>query len=269
MIRRVTALTLPRCGGIVAPRGERLMSREVKASAATPPRQGRRAEVEISSSGDAALVRVYGMLDENFAGFGDPGASTVVLDVSGLKFITSFGVRQWLRAMAGLPATVRDVYLAGCPRIFVEQLNMILNFGGTAQILTLLAPYRCVTCGIETEHSIDAVAQGAQIASGTLPERQCAKCNGKLMLDEIPEMYFACLQRYGPRKVSPVATQLIAMDTRALPKHVIKATVLPRRQTVAAVESPNDRKGHVTFWIVLGVLLAVVATGLYMLVGPS
>ena len=250
------------------------MSREVKASAATPPRQGKRAEVEISNAGDAALVRVYGMLDENFGGFGDPGASTVVLDVSGLKFITSFGVRQWLRAMAGLPPTARDVYLAGCPRIFVEQLNMILNFGGKAQILTLLAPYRCVTCGAESEHMIDAVAQATDIANGRLPERACPKCNGKLVLDEIPEMYFACLQRYGPRHVSPVAQQLIAMDTRALPKQVIKATVAPRKATVAAaVESsnatPSERKSNVLWWIVIGVLLAVVATGLYMLVGPS
>jgi hypothetical protein len=245
------------------------MSREVKASAATPPRQGKRAEVEISSTGDAALVRIYGMLDENFAGFGDPGASTVVLDVSGLKFITSFGVRQWLRAMAGLPPTAHDVYLAGCPRIFVEQLNMILNFGGRAQILTLLAPYRCVTCGAESEHMIDAVAQRADIANGRLPERHCAKCNGKLVLDEIPEMYFACLDRYGPRNVSPIAQQLIAMDTRALPKQVIKATIAPRKAAVAAAATTTERKSSVVWWIVIGVLVAAVATGLYMLVGPS
>ena len=246
------------------------MSREVKASAALPPRQGKRAEVEISSTGDAALVRIYGMLDENFAGFGDPGASTVVLDVQGLKFITSFGVRQWLRAMAGLPPTVRDVYLAGCPRIFVEQLNMILNFGGKAQILTLLAPYRCVTCGTESEHMMDAVAQSADIMNGRLPELQCPKCNGRLVLDEIPEMYFACLQRYGPRNVSPVAAQLLAMDKRALPKQVIKATVAPRKATVAAVEAASTaKKSSALWWIVIGVLVAIVATGLYMLVGPS
>ena len=79
------------------------MSR-VKSSPTIPPRQGRRAEVEITNAGDAALVRVHGMLDEHFTGFGDPGASVVVLDVGGLKFITSFGVRQWLRAMAASPA---------------------------------------------------------------------------------------------------------------------------------------------------------------------
>ncbi len=215
-------------------------------------------------------MRVHGMLDEHFGGFGDLSASVVVLDVGGIKFITSFGVRQWLRAMAGLPATAREVYLAGCPRIFVEQLNMILNFGGRAQILTLLAPYRCTACGLENEHLIDAVSQGEQIATGTLPEKMCAKCNGKLVLDEIPEMYFACLQRYGPRTVSPVAQQLIAMDTRALPKQVIKAHVAPRKQTVAAVEATaTDRKSNLVWWIVIGVFLAALATILYVLVGPS
>ena len=49
--------------------------------------------------------------------------------------MTSFGVRQWLKAMDALPKTVTDLYLFGCPTFFVDQLNMVLNFGGAAKVL--------------------------------------------------------------------------------------------------------------------------------------
>ena len=44
--------------------------------------------------------------------------------------MTSFGVRQWLKGMDALPKTITDLYLLGCPTFFVDQLNMVLNFGG-------------------------------------------------------------------------------------------------------------------------------------------
>ena len=207
------------------------------------------------------------MLDEHFPGFGElAGARTVVLDIQGLRFITSFGVRQWLRSMAALPPTATHVYLAGCPRIFVEQLNMILNFGGKAQILTLLAPYRCTTCGNETDESIDAVAHTEEILQGKIPEPPCRKCNGKLALDELPEMYFACLRKYGPRDVVPAATQLLATDTSKLQKQVLKPTI---KAKASAAATTTRSRSSIIWTVVIGLLLAGLATGLYILVGPS
>lgn len=242
----------------------------MKSTAATPPRQGKRAEIEISNVGDAAIARVNGLLDEQFAGFGDlGGARTLVVELSAVKFITSFGVRQWLRAMAALPPSVQDIYLAGCPRIFVEQLNMILNFGGKAQLLTLLAPYRCSQCNHELDQLVDIVAQGAELARGNVPEIGCPKCNGRMILDEIPEMYFACIERYPPRHVVPAAMQILATDTRALPKQVIRPVAAPRPARAAAAALPTAPRSSIVPWIVIGVMLAALATVLYILVGPS
>jgi hypothetical protein len=88
------------------------------------------------------------------------------------------------------------------------------------------------------------------------------------MLDEMPEMYFACIGRYPPRTVVPAATQLLATDTRALPKQVIKSQI-PQKQARKAARAPTTERSSLLWKVVIGVLLAALATVLYILVGPS
>src|SRR5215207_5346750 len=127
------------------------MSREAKpttqpASTTGPARS--QAVVEVVTAGDAGLASVSGLIDERFAGFGAVGTvKTLVINVSGMTRMTSFGVRQWLKGMDALPKAITDLYLLGCPTFFVDQLNMVLNFGGTGKILTVVAPFTCPGCG--------------------------------------------------------------------------------------------------------------------------
>ncbi|HSK03403.1 MAG TPA: hypothetical protein VK932_19260, partial [Kofleriaceae bacterium] len=108
-----------------------------------PPATARSpAAIDLVNVGDATLVSISGLVDERFLGFGDIGAAkTVVLNVAGMTRMTSFGVRQWLKAMDALPKSISDLYLLGCPTFFVDQLNMVLNFGGPAKVLTVVAPH--------------------------------------------------------------------------------------------------------------------------------
>jgi hypothetical protein len=165
--------------------------------------------------------------------------------------------------MAALPASVGQVYLAGCPRMFVDQLNMILNFGGRAQILTLSAPYTCTACGAESDEIVDAVAHTSEILAGRVPEKTCTKCNGRLVLDDTPEAYFACLTKYGPHDVEPTTMQLLSTDTRTLAKQVIK----PELPTTLA--PPSGSKSNIVWWVVFAVILAGLVAGLYVLISPS
>ena len=109
--------------------------------------------------------------------------------------MTSFGVRQWLKAMDALPKTITELYLLGCPTFFVDQLNMVLNFGGAGKVLTVVAPYTCPSCGVESGEMIDVLAERANLAKGGLPEKECARCGGKLEFDETPESYFAFVEQ--------------------------------------------------------------------------
>ncbi|CAN5339855.1 hypothetical protein BH11MYX1_BH11MYX1_32500 [soil metagenome] len=161
-------------------------------------------------SSEPALITISGLIDEHFAGFGEVGpVTTLVMNVTGITRMTSFGVRQWLVAMAALPRTITDLYLVGCPTSFVDQLNMMLNFGGNARVLTVAAPYRCSSCDAESEQLIDVLATRTTLTREA-PERDCARCGGKLEFDETPESYFAFVAKYAPPGVTPQAAKLLA-----------------------------------------------------------
>jgi eukaryotic-like serine/threonine-protein kinase len=186
------------------------MRRDAKPT--SPPGSARSAAaVDVVALGDATLVSVSGLVDERFQGFGDLGAAkTVILNVAGMTRLTSFGVRQWLKAMAALPKTISDFYLLGCPTFFVDQLNMVLNFGGTGKVLSVMAPFTCPSCGTESGEAIDVLAERASLAKGALPEKECARCGGKLEFDETPESYFAFVGKYAASSIQPAAAQLLA-----------------------------------------------------------
>src|SRR5262245_8971387 len=171
----------------------------------------RAATMEQVSAGYAMLVRISGLVDERFQGFGDLGSTkTAILDVSAMTRMTSFGVRQWLKAMDALPKSITDLYLLGCPTFFVDQLNMVLNFGGAAKILTVIAPHTCPSCGVESGELIDVFGDRGTLAKGGLPDKECTRCGGRLEFDETPEAYFAFVSKYAASAISPTAAQLLA-----------------------------------------------------------
>lgn len=181
-----------------------------KPAPSTAPRiSSSRATLEVTPVGEAALVKVGGLIDERFQGFGEIPQSIVVIDVSGINRMTSFGVRQWLKSMEALPPSITDVYLVRCPPFFVDQLNMVLNFGGSAKVVTVLAPYTCLSCGVETDELIDVLVERENIAAGAIPKKNCTKCGAVLQFDEIPASYFACVSKYGATSLHPAAAALL------------------------------------------------------------
>src|SRR5262245_13515961 len=135
------------------------------------------AAIALATAGDAVMVSVSGLVDERFQGLGDVGgAKSLVVDISRMTRMTSFGVRQWLKAMGALPKAI-PIYLVGCPTFFVDQLNMVLNFGGAAKVLTVVAPYTCTSCGVESGEVIDVLREGAALTRGSIGDRQCQRCN--------------------------------------------------------------------------------------------
>jgi eukaryotic-like serine/threonine-protein kinase len=180
-------------------------------STSPPPAARAAATVGLATTGDATVVSISGLVDERFAGFGDIGpARTVVLNVSGMTRMTSFGVRQWLNAMDALSRSITELYLLGCPTFFVDQLNMVLNFGGPGKVLTVVAPHTCPSCGVESGELIDVLSDRANLVKGGLPEKECARCSGKLEFDETPEAYFAFVGKYAASSLGPAAAQLLA-----------------------------------------------------------
>jgi eukaryotic-like serine/threonine-protein kinase len=160
--------------------------------------------------GDAALVEIRGPVDETFAGFGDlSGAKTIVISLLAATRMTSFGVRQWLMASAALPTGI-EIYLLDCPTFFVDQLNMVLNLGGSAKVLSVAAPYACPGCGVESSEIVDVLAERSNLAKRVITEKPCRQCGITLELDETPESYFAFVAKYGATSIQPAAAELLA-----------------------------------------------------------
>jgi eukaryotic-like serine/threonine-protein kinase len=208
------------------------------------PRPG--ATVELSVVGDGVLIDVSGVVDEHFEGFGDLGpAKTAAINVAAMTRMTSFGVRQWLKAITVLPKSIADLYLIGCPTFFVDQLNMVLNFGGAAKILTIVAPYTCPTCGIESGETIDLIADRPSLARGAAPDKSCERCGSKLEFDEAPESYFAFMGKYAATGITRGASELLA------------ASGLYASSEIATEKPPRIIKlvhGSVTYFRIIGTI---------------
>jgi serine/threonine protein kinase len=221
------------------------MARDSKPSVTPPTRP--KTGIDVQTSGDVALVTVSGLVDEHFAGFGSFGneVKSLVISVSAMTRMTSFGVRQWLKGMDALPKSIGDRYLLGCPTFFVDQLNMVLNFGGACQVLTVTAPYACPSCGVEAGETIDVLADRASLAKGGIPEKQCSRCGAKLEFDETPESYFSFVNKYAATSIHPNAAQLLAVQG------------LYTALDVAAEKPPRITKlvhGSVTYFRIVGTI---------------
>jgi tetratricopeptide (TPR) repeat protein len=108
----------------------------------------------------------------------------VILNLKGITRLSSFGVREWTNAMRQLCTRIEHVYLVEVSAAVVTQLNMVANFAGTAQVLSVQTPFYC-DCGYETE-----VTHDLRGGDTSLPEVKCPQCKSPMSFDDDPEAYF-------------------------------------------------------------------------------
>jgi anti-anti-sigma regulatory factor/predicted RNA-binding Zn-ribbon protein involved in translation (DUF1610 family) len=108
------------------------------------------------------------------------------LDLSEVEQVNSCGVREWLHFVQQLTRQRQTFELLRCPPVFVRQLNMISNFGGSATVRSVLLPYWCQACGHEAQVEYDLQAAGTIAES--LP---CPQCGSSAEFDDLPETYLS------------------------------------------------------------------------------
>lgn len=149
---------------------------------------------QLNEAGGRLTVALVGVLDENadLRPLADlcPGFEDVAIDLSGVRRISSTGVREWIDLMRALDGQCR-VALVKCSPASVTQLNLIANFRGTAQVESFIAPYECTGCGAEREVLLESKLARAGVA--TLPAAECSKCGETMELAELPERYLTFL----------------------------------------------------------------------------
>jgi anti-anti-sigma regulatory factor len=120
-------------------------------------------------------------------------ANQLALDLAGITFINSLGVRDWIRMQAQASQAGIGVELRRVAEPIVHQLNMIIATRGSARVTSFFAPYACDACGREESFLIDAVANAAQIANMEPPPITCPECGAEMAFNDFPERYFSFL----------------------------------------------------------------------------
>jgi hypothetical protein len=140
--------------------------------------------VETQIDRNAGRVALSGPINEH-ADFGPLRAEAkpgLVIDLGGITRINSYGAREWIKFMAGVPP--RSLFLERCPVAFVNQLNLISNFAAGAQIRTLFVPFICPACD-----SLSEELRPLEQASRAEPPK--CQCGTVMEFDVDPSAYFA------------------------------------------------------------------------------
>ena len=117
----------------------------------------------------------------------------LALDLSGITFINSLGVRDWIRLQAQAQARGIVVELRRVAEPIVHQLNMIIATRGASRVISFFAPYACDACGREDSLVVDAVANAAGLAKLQAPAQKCPECGAQMAFNDFPERYFSFL----------------------------------------------------------------------------
>jgi hypothetical protein len=151
-------------------------------------------KISVDVQGKFTTATLEGQIDETFSMATDlpsPGAN---LDIHCAKInrINSTGVKKWMLYIQGIMKWCEVRFFAISPAM-VEQFNLISNFGGTGEVMSVLLPYECGQCG-ENFSTVRTVAE-LRLIHGQIHFDKCPKCaNAKAEFDDIPEEYLQFLK---------------------------------------------------------------------------
>ena len=174
-------------------------------SGTTDPSQKQKLRIDRISDGAITCLKLSGTIDEQFDGkkiaAGIKGG-VLLLDLAEIERISSFGIREWVDFVAVLSGKVQALWFVECSPKMVDQFNMVTNFGGSGQLISFYAPYRCDYCDDDRRRLVQVAQEWDQLKAGKMPERTCESCGNQEYFDEDPGTFFAFLQSQ-PRVTPP------------------------------------------------------------------
>jgi anti-anti-sigma regulatory factor len=157
-------------------------------------------QIEKFADGGIACLKFNGTIDESFEGkkIGRSiQAETLVLDLGGVKKISSFGIREWVDFATTAVKQVKHMVLIECAPKVVDQLNMVANFAGGGRVFSFYAPFRCDYCDSEQRVLLEVSKDWEAIKSMKLAERPCPSCKESMYFDEDGSTYFSYILGQG------------------------------------------------------------------------
>jgi len=101
----------------------------------------------------------------------------LALDLGGIRFINSIGVREWIKLLAAAAKQNIALALHRVPVVMVHQLT----------IHSFMVPYVCGDCDFETDFELTATE------AKTTPVKACPDCKKDMSFRDPPEIYLGFL----------------------------------------------------------------------------
>ena len=134
-------------------------------------------------------MHLSGVIDETLdLGVFTNVAGALVIDLDAVRRVTSYGVRQWARALKATTASY--LVVRNARPCIVAQLNSVAGFLGNADLSSLYVPFVCSKCRHEFDVLYDVRKDWAAMSSGDEPHAACTQCGAAAELDDLPESYF-------------------------------------------------------------------------------
>jgi predicted RNA-binding Zn-ribbon protein involved in translation (DUF1610 family) len=139
---------------------------------------------------DGARVALSGRIDDSasFESLAQLPAGGVAIDTSGVTFVNSIGMREWIRLIRLLRER-GPVVLERVADVLMTQMNLIPEFARSVSITSFHAQYVCPSCGAESAPLVDAIAYGDSLRAMKAPKLPCPECGSAMDLGDFPERY--------------------------------------------------------------------------------
>lgn len=152
--------------------------------------------LDVERTPDGDVVTMTGQLDEHVSltALVDRLGDRVTIDLDGVRFINSVGVREWILFLAALAARGADVRLRSCSEPMVRQMNMVVEASGAAAVESFHAPFACDECSNELSLVIPVAPHRDELRAHKVPPQRCPSCGGALLFDDFPNRYLLFLE---------------------------------------------------------------------------
>ena len=145
--------------------------------------------------GNVLVVRLSGSIEESvnleqIIGEPQPEMDIICKEISR---INSIGVKAWIKYFLSAASKNSKLRFLECSTAIVEQINMISNFTCGGKVESIFIPFVCENCKSELVGCFKC--DDIKRVNFVIPTLKCTKCSGKASFDDIPEEYFAFLQR--------------------------------------------------------------------------
>ncbi len=142
-----------------------------------------KSQVHIKEKDSFAYIEIVGSITENTnLKHIKTKQPIIIINTSKINHINTFGIREWIEWINQFTG---DVFLIKCSPLIIMQTNLMLEFLGSATILSFYMPFACPTCS-NCEKLLITIQQ-AEARKYTIPK--CPKCQTRMDY-EIHEDYY-------------------------------------------------------------------------------